>query len=174
MPIAKNIRQATRNKKNKNLAIPAAVAAIPVNPKRAATNAMIRKIKAQRSILSPPSESNRIGRSSRAFFSDELRMGMNSLSVPPPIDFPLVFPVNRSFGSVITKRRTLIMQSFFQVLLGSGTELKKLTFLQVSLRCRPSNKSETSLRYVLFVNYEHNSLNHSHSIVDWSLACLAV
>jgi hypothetical protein len=37
MPITKKIRQTTRNRKNKNLAIPAAAAAIPVNPKSAAT-----------------------------------------------------------------------------------------------------------------------------------------
>lgn len=56
MPMINKIRQITRNRKNRNLAIPAAAAAIPVNPKTAATSAMIRKIKAQRSILSPPSE----------------------------------------------------------------------------------------------------------------------
>ena len=51
MPITKKIRQTTRNRKNKNLAIPAAAAAIPVNPKSAATSAIIRKIKAQRSVF---------------------------------------------------------------------------------------------------------------------------
>jgi hypothetical protein len=54
MPIRKKIRQTNRNRKNKNLAIPAAAAAIPVNPKSAATSAIIRKINAQRSMLSPP------------------------------------------------------------------------------------------------------------------------
>jgi hypothetical protein len=68
MPITKKIRQTTRNRKNKNLAIPAAAAEIPVNPKSAATSAIMRKIKAQRSILSPPSESNRMSQSLRVFF----------------------------------------------------------------------------------------------------------
>ena len=54
MPRTKKIRQITTNRKNKNLAIPAAAAAMPVNPKSAATSAIIRKIKAQRSIVSPP------------------------------------------------------------------------------------------------------------------------
>jgi hypothetical protein len=51
MPITKKIRQTTRNRKNNYLAIPAAAAAIPVNPKSAATSAIIRKIKAQRSMF---------------------------------------------------------------------------------------------------------------------------
>jgi hypothetical protein len=34
MPITKKIRQTTRNRKNKNFAIPAAAAAIPANPKK--------------------------------------------------------------------------------------------------------------------------------------------
>jgi len=67
MPITKKIRQTTRNRKNKNFAIPAAAAAIPANPKSAATSAIIRKIRAQRSMLSPPRK-HRIGESLRAFF----------------------------------------------------------------------------------------------------------
>ena len=73
-PITKKIRQTTRNRTNKNFATPAAVAATPANPKSAATNAIIRKIKAQRSILSPPPESIRMGQSWRVFLFDELPM----------------------------------------------------------------------------------------------------
>jgi hypothetical protein len=69
MPIRKKIRQTTRNRKNKNLAIPPAAAAIPVNPRSAATSAIIRKINAQRSMLSPP-KSNRIGESLRVCPTD--------------------------------------------------------------------------------------------------------
>jgi hypothetical protein len=105
MPITKKIRQATKNRKNKNLAIPAAAAAIPVNPKSAATSAIIRKIKAQRSILSPPSESNRTSQPLRVFFC-------------------LTNPMTR--------------------------------------------------RDALFLRYEYNLVNHSHSSVDWSITCLAV
>ena len=47
MPMMKKIRQATRKIKNRNLAIPAAATAIPVNPNTAATNAITRKITAQ-------------------------------------------------------------------------------------------------------------------------------
>jgi hypothetical protein len=54
MAMMKKIKQITRNRKNRNLAIPAAATAIPVKPKSAATSAIIKKIKAQRSILSPP------------------------------------------------------------------------------------------------------------------------
>jgi hypothetical protein len=70
MPITKKIRQITRNRKNNNFAIPAAAAAIPVNPKSAATSAIMRKIKAQRSILFTSSEANRINQSQRVFFSE--------------------------------------------------------------------------------------------------------
>jgi hypothetical protein len=66
MPITKKIRQTTRNRKNKNLAIPAAAAAIPVNPKSAATSAITRKIRAQRSMLHLL-QNNRFGESLRAF-----------------------------------------------------------------------------------------------------------
>jgi hypothetical protein len=47
---------------------------------------------------------------------------------------------------------------------------KELTFAQVLL---PS-KAEQSSGYVLLVNYEHDSLTHSHSIVDWSVTCVAI
>jgi hypothetical protein len=46
----KKIRHNSRNKPNRNLAIAAAPAAIPVNPKSAATIAIIRKITAQRNM----------------------------------------------------------------------------------------------------------------------------
>jgi hypothetical protein len=48
MPRIKKTRQITRKRKNRNFAIPAAAAAMPVNPNNAATSAIIRKIKAQR------------------------------------------------------------------------------------------------------------------------------
>jgi hypothetical protein len=41
-----------------------------VNPKSAATSAIMRKIKAQRSILFTSSEANRINQSQRVFFSE--------------------------------------------------------------------------------------------------------
>jgi hypothetical protein len=43
MPVIKNIRQITRNRNNKNLAIPATAAAMPVNPKGAANSAITEK-----------------------------------------------------------------------------------------------------------------------------------
>jgi hypothetical protein len=69
MPITKKIRQITRNKKNNNLAIPGAAAAIPVNPKSAATSAIIRKIKAQRGILFTSLKSNRTSWLRRVFLA---------------------------------------------------------------------------------------------------------
>src|ERR1700716_1977732 len=47
MPRIKNTRHITRNRKNKNFAIPAAAEAMPVNPNNAATSAIIRNITAQ-------------------------------------------------------------------------------------------------------------------------------
>ena len=59
MPITKKIRQATRKIKNRSLAIPAAATAMPVNPNTAATNAITKKITAQRNKFLPPSRRNR-------------------------------------------------------------------------------------------------------------------
>jgi hypothetical protein len=56
----KKITQITRNRKNKNLAIPADAAAIPPNPNTAATIAIIRKVMAQPNIVSPPLAVNRM------------------------------------------------------------------------------------------------------------------
>jgi len=42
MPMIKKIRHMTRNRKKRNLAMPATAEAIPVNPKTAATSAMTR------------------------------------------------------------------------------------------------------------------------------------
>src|SRR6266404_120022 len=53
-PKTKKITHITRNRKNKNLAIPADAAAIPPNPRTAAISAMIRKATAQLNIVSPP------------------------------------------------------------------------------------------------------------------------
>jgi hypothetical protein len=53
-PRKKKITQITRNRKNKNLAIPADAAAMPPNPNTAAMIAIIRKITAQPNIVSPP------------------------------------------------------------------------------------------------------------------------
>src|SRR3954452_3517972 len=47
----KKIRHITRNRKNRNLAMPAAATAMPVNPNREATSATTRKISAQRNIM---------------------------------------------------------------------------------------------------------------------------
>ena len=152
MPITKKIRQITRNRKNNNLAIPAAAAAIPVNPKSAATSAIIRKIKAQRSILFTSSESNRISQSPRVFFS-ETHVTLTRGSVITNRSFSYKWRL--TIGSVVTRFKR-------------GT--KELTFARVSL----PNKAEQSSGYVLLVNYEHNSLTHCHSIVDWSVTCVAI
>ncbi len=62
-PKTKKITHITRNRKNKNFAIPADAAAIPPNPSTAAISAIIRKITAQPNIVSPFSlQTNRINR----------------------------------------------------------------------------------------------------------------
>jgi hypothetical protein len=53
-PKIKKITHITRNRKNRNLAIPADAAAIPPNPNTAATSAIIKKVTAQPNIVSPP------------------------------------------------------------------------------------------------------------------------
>jgi len=53
-PKKKKITHITRNRKNKNLAIPADAAAIPPNPSSAAISTIIRKVTAQPNIVSPP------------------------------------------------------------------------------------------------------------------------
>jgi len=50
----KKIRHSSRKRPNRNFAMAAAPAAMPVNPNNAATIAIIRKITAQRNIVSPP------------------------------------------------------------------------------------------------------------------------
>jgi hypothetical protein len=54
-PVKKDRIQTTKKTKNKIFAIPAAVPAIPPNPRIAAIIAMIKKIKVQRSMVLPPS-----------------------------------------------------------------------------------------------------------------------
>jgi hypothetical protein len=51
IPMIKKIRNITRNRKNRNFAIPAAATAMPVNPKSPAISAIIRKVIAQFNIL---------------------------------------------------------------------------------------------------------------------------
>ena len=65
-PKIKEITNSTRNITNRSFAMPADAAAIPPNPKIAATSAMIRNITAQPNISSPPSRVNRICRLPRA------------------------------------------------------------------------------------------------------------
>ena len=61
-PKIKEITNSTRNIKNSSFAMPADAAAIPPNPKTAATSAMIRKTTAHPNIPSPPHRLNRICR----------------------------------------------------------------------------------------------------------------
>jgi len=65
-PKIKEITNSTRNTKNRSFAIPADAAAIPPNPKTAATSAIIRNNTAQPNIASPPHGLNRIWRLQRA------------------------------------------------------------------------------------------------------------
>ena len=50
----KKIRHSNKKRPNRNFAIAAAPAAMPVNPNNAATIAIIKKITAKRTIVSPP------------------------------------------------------------------------------------------------------------------------
>jgi hypothetical protein len=65
-PKIKEIMNSTRNITNRSFAMPADAAAIPPNPKIAATSAMIRNITAQPNISSPPHRLNRFWRLPRA------------------------------------------------------------------------------------------------------------
>ena len=65
-PKIKEITNSTRNITNRSFAMPADAAAIPPNPKTAATSAMIRNTTAQPNISSPPHRLNRICRLPRA------------------------------------------------------------------------------------------------------------
>ena len=51
MPMIKKTKHITRNRKNRNLAMPAAAEAIPVKPNSAATSAITKKIAAHFNIL---------------------------------------------------------------------------------------------------------------------------
>ena len=65
-PKIKEITNSTRNIKDRSFAMPADVAAIPPNPKTAATSAMIKNTTAHPNISSPPQRLNRICRIIRA------------------------------------------------------------------------------------------------------------
>jgi len=54
MANTKKIRHSNKKRPNRNFAIAAAPAAMPVNPNSAATIAITKKITAQRNIVSPP------------------------------------------------------------------------------------------------------------------------
>jgi hypothetical protein len=69
-PKIKEITNSTRNIKNRSFAMPADAAAIPPNPKTAATSAMIKNITAQPNISSPPQRLDRICRLPRASLHD--------------------------------------------------------------------------------------------------------
>ncbi len=69
-PKTKEITNSTRNITNRSFAMPADAAAIPPNPKTAATSAMIRNTTAQPNISSLPHRLNRICRLPRASLHD--------------------------------------------------------------------------------------------------------
>jgi hypothetical protein len=68
-PKIKKSMHITRNRKNKTFAIPADAAAMPPNPKTAATSAIIKNVTAQPNIFSPPLAMNRSGGSVCVCFS---------------------------------------------------------------------------------------------------------
>ena len=85
-PKIKEITNSTRNIKNRSFAMPADAAAIPPNPKTAATSAMIRKTTAHPNISSPPQRLNRICRLARvplhACSRLDIRNDLNELPQP--------------------------------------------------------------------------------------------
>ena len=85
-PKIKEIMNSTRNITNRSFAMPADAAAIPPNPKTAATSAMIRKTTAQPNIFSPPHRLNRICRLGRvprhACSPLDIRNDLNELPQP--------------------------------------------------------------------------------------------
>jgi hypothetical protein len=82
-PKIKEITNSTRNITNRSFAMPADAAAIPPNPKMAATSAMIRNTTAHPNIRSPPHRLNRICRLGRvpphACFRSDIRSDFNDL-----------------------------------------------------------------------------------------------
>ena len=93
-PKIKEITNSTRNITNKSFAMPADAAAIPPNPKTAATSAMIRNTTAQPNISSPPQRLNRICRLPRASLH-----GVNNDALPLPLRLNLNrLPEDRSRG----------------------------------------------------------------------------
>ena len=105
MPIMKKIRQATRKIKNRNLAIPAAATAMPVNPNTAATNAITKKITAQRNKFLPPSRGNRTAQPlrvpvNRYCYASSLKFleVSSARTGPAPVAIPKRLFCNNSFG----------------------------------------------------------------------------
>lgn len=78
-PKIKKITHITRNTKNKSFAIPAEAAAMPPNPNTAAISAIIRKVTAQPSIVSPPLRMNRISRLPRVCFVSSREVGQSPI-----------------------------------------------------------------------------------------------
>ena len=82
-PKIKEITKSTRNIKNRSFAMPADAAAMPPNPKSAATRAMIRNTTAHPNIPSPPHRLNRICRLGRvplhACSRSDIRSDFNDL-----------------------------------------------------------------------------------------------
>src|SRR2546423_8411696 len=89
-PKIKEITNSTRNITNRSFAMPADAAAIPPNPKTAATSAMIRNTTAHPNIPSPPHRLNRICRLGRvpphACSRSDIRSDFNDL---PQLDTSL-------------------------------------------------------------------------------------
>src|SRR6266566_4262928 len=69
MANTKKIRHSNKKRPNRNFAIAAAPAAMPVNPNSAATIAITKKITAQRNIVSPPRMKSNQAIATRGYFA---------------------------------------------------------------------------------------------------------
>ncbi len=91
-PKTMEIMNSTRNTTNRTFAMPADAAAIPPNPRTAATSAMIRKTTAQPNMSSPPHRVNRICRLTRvplhACSRSNIRSDLNDLPQPETLPCP--------------------------------------------------------------------------------------
>jgi hypothetical protein len=99
-PKIKEITNSTRNITNRSFAMPADAAAIPPNPKIAATSAMIRNITAQPNISLPPPRLNRICRLIRA---PQLRCSVENSEQPNDLPQPETSPLS---GAALSAARS--------------------------------------------------------------------
>ena len=149
----RKIRQITRNRKNRNFAIPAAAAAIPVNPNSAATKAITKKIAVQRNMFLPPLKRIAPARY-HARSVQRARPGISLEAQPLLEEDSLAFDARTPTQEKIVQLRCVVITGVQRIEPKKNFAAWRQVSLQIAQKKIPFRRSPASLRRMIKIEID--------------------